>query len=114
MPLQTVTTFTTSNARTPHAQDDDSNPLGILAEPVKPPQPFTRAPSHTYQSEPPRSQADHLVAQIVDMGFTVNQAKMALEATGDGKDVSAAIEFLLQERDIEESSGLIAVTGRRV
>ena len=43
----------------------------------------------------PPSPAPHILGQIVEMGFSVSQAKKALAATADGKDVQAALESLL-------------------
>ena len=39
----------------------------------------------------------HLVGQIVEMGFSPNQARAALASTGSGLDVQAALETLLSE-----------------
>lgn len=39
---------------------------------------------------------DRAVAQVVDMGFTEMQARMALANTDNGRDVRAALELLLQ------------------
>ncbi|CAG8443618.1 1239_t:CDS:2 [Acaulospora colombiana] len=45
---------------------------------------------------------DHLVAQIVDMGFSAGEAETALAATSNGEDVSSAIDILFQQREVEE------------
>ncbi|CAG8567699.1 3542_t:CDS:2 [Acaulospora morrowiae] len=44
---------------------------------------------------------DHLVAQIVDMGFSASEAETALAATSSGEDISSAIEILFQQREAE-------------
>ncbi|KAI0068526.1 hypothetical protein BV25DRAFT_1791757 [Artomyces pyxidatus] len=91
--------------------DDDSQDgddiLGDLARPVddipkrpSPPvsfQPHCRLPISTWlgkQSRAP-SPPPHVIGQIVEMGFTPQQARIALASTDTGLDVEAALENLL-------------------
>ncbi|KAI7884105.1 hypothetical protein K492DRAFT_158766 [Lichtheimia hyalospora FSU 10163] len=88
--------------------DDDDNPLGILSKPVqKPrtpsPEPEQRSSSpspHGYTASPQRQSPpnDMMVAQLMDMGFTDEQAKVALEITG-GNDLQDAIDLLVQNAE---------------
>ncbi|KAF9576719.1 hypothetical protein EC968_005492 [Mortierella alpina] len=61
-------------------------------------------------SKPPRSaaavqqnslQEDADVAQIVSMGFSAERAKLALAMTESGRDIEAAIEYLVQNDEAE-------------
>ena len=47
------------------------------------------------QGSRPPSPPPHILGQIVEMGFSVSQAKKALAATENGQDVQAALESLL-------------------
>lgn len=85
----------------PDIVNDDDNPLGILAGPspatVRTPSP----PSSAAELPTPpstRNGKDMLVAQLVDMGFNVEQAQVAVEATG-GKDLQEAIDLLVQNTE---------------
>ncbi|CAG8582769.1 11059_t:CDS:2 [Ambispora gerdemannii] len=103
--------------------DDEAHPLGILAEPINrkdsdnssPPKSSEKAITNQSQenlisstgsrplsSNNKDSSKDHLIAQIVDMGFTVNQAETALVATDSGLDLEAAIEILIHQKEAEE------------
>ncbi|KAH9045242.1 hypothetical protein EDB85DRAFT_1905570 [Lactarius pseudohatsudake] len=83
--------------------DDDSGSdddiLGDLGKPARvQPTPTARsshsnvAPAHRPPSPPP-----HLIGQIVEMGFSPDQARAALASTESGVDVQAALEALLSE-----------------
>ncbi|KAH9179527.1 hypothetical protein EDB89DRAFT_2062591 [Lactarius sanguifluus] len=83
--------------------DDDSGSdddiLGDLGKPARvQPTPIARsshsnvAPAHRPPSPPP-----HLIGQIVEMGFSPDQARAALASTESGVDVQAALEALLSE-----------------
>ncbi|KAI0303919.1 hypothetical protein BC826DRAFT_1089214 [Russula brevipes] len=81
--------------------DDDSGSeddvLGDLSRPVyeRPagrPFPPDVSPADRKSSPPP-----HLIGQIVEMGFSPNQARAALAATESGLDVQAALETLLSD-----------------
>lgn len=137
---------------TPNSTFDDDNPLGVLAEPVRPKvcvrnhvfftfffsfttqynptrlslsfpfpcysQPVTQptTPSATIptpSAPAPDSGLDHLIAQIVDMGFTPLQARTALASTPSGKDVVEAIELLIQNRDADEDEDVVPITRAR-
>ncbi|KAH8551906.1 hypothetical protein BGW37DRAFT_492848 [Umbelopsis sp. PMI_123] len=92
---------TSYTAKVTEIIDDNDNPLGILAGP---PVKVQQSPSPPASTPPPRSPStepsrDHLVQQVVDMGFTRAQAQNALDATENGTDVSLAIELLLQDRE---------------
>ncbi|KAF7729660.1 hypothetical protein EC973_004033 [Apophysomyces ossiformis] len=88
-------------------QEQEDNPLGILAEPVVKPHPSS---SEEHVSElPGRSEIqpnpsslepkdDTLLAQLIDMGFELEAAKVALEATG-GTDLQAAVDLLVQNSE---------------
>ncbi|KAH9002277.1 hypothetical protein EDB86DRAFT_2800719 [Lactarius hatsudake] len=83
--------------------DDDSGSdddiLGDLGKPARM-QPTSAArsshsnvaPAHRPPSPPP-----HLIGQIVEMGFSPDQARVALASTESGVDVQAALEALLSE-----------------
>ncbi|KAF0455052.1 putative ER organization and biogenesis-related protein [Gigaspora margarita] len=45
---------------------------------------------------------DHLIAQIVEMGFSASEAEAALAATDNRDDVQSAIEILFQQREAED------------
>ncbi|CAG8533546.1 12651_t:CDS:2 [Dentiscutata erythropus] len=45
---------------------------------------------------------DHLIAQIVEMGFSASEAEAALAATDSREDIQSAIEILFQQREAED------------
>ncbi|KAI0691386.1 hypothetical protein BC835DRAFT_1417145 [Cytidiella melzeri] len=84
---------------------DEDDILGVLGKPVQPkstasparrttappsPQPSSVNPRLRAVSPPP-----HILGQIVEMGFSIQQARVALAATDTGVDVQAALETLL-------------------
>ncbi|OAP61630.1 hypothetical protein AYL99_03833 [Fonsecaea erecta] len=80
--------------------DDDDDVLGLLGKPA----------SAARQKSPPltmeRSTAelhpqDKAVAELVDMGFPADKAKVALEATESGLDIQAAVGYLLNQAHAE-------------
>ncbi|PWW74275.1 hypothetical protein C7212DRAFT_283437 [Tuber magnatum] len=81
----------------PNAFDDDDI-LGDLGKPVEalPPKPSLKMeePPFPLPGNDPR---DPAIAEIVDMGFTVEQAKRALVETDTGLDVTAAVGWLLED-----------------
>ncbi|GJE87423.1 hypothetical protein PsYK624_035060 [Phanerochaete sordida] len=85
------------------ASGDEDDILGDLGKPVQPkPSRADRAPVErvTQSPQPPvRSRAvsppPHVLGQIVEMGFSIQQARVALAATDTGLDVEAALETLL-------------------
>ncbi|EKM59999.1 uncharacterized protein PHACADRAFT_250840 [Phanerochaete carnosa HHB-10118-sp] len=88
------------------ASGDENDILGELGRPVQPEltrpmdAPATRA---TPSPHPPVAQSrsravsppPHVLGQIVEMGFSIQQARVALTATDTGLDVQAALEMLL-------------------
>ncbi|RCH80292.1 hypothetical protein CU098_002022, partial [Rhizopus stolonifer] len=82
--------------QTTHIVEEDDNPLGILAEP-----PSTKAPSDKSTSPVVTNtkldddQEDEMMAHLIDMGFSLQESKFAIEATG-GQDLQAAIDLLVQ------------------
>ncbi|KAF8245628.1 hypothetical protein K440DRAFT_633998 [Wilcoxina mikolae CBS 423.85] len=82
--------------------DDDFDILGDLAKPVSElpprPQPSPKPESRWQPSPPPLSDSrDHAIAEIMDMGFTAEQAKQALAETKSEADVEAAVGWLLEQ-----------------
>lgn len=87
--------------------DDNSDDiLGDLARPVDAIKPSSRnqstratpspqAPQSQRLTSRPVSPPPHIVGQIVEMGFSPQQARIALAATDTGLDVQAALETLL-------------------
>ncbi|EMD40300.1 hypothetical protein CERSUDRAFT_110907 [Gelatoporia subvermispora B] len=96
-----------------NASDDEDDILGDLAKPVTQSQ---RQPSNHERATParlhtsgPQSRAvsppPHIIGQIVEMGFSPQQARVALAATESGLDVEAALEYLLSNGAGGPSSG---------
>jgi hypothetical protein len=90
------------------AQVDDFDILGDLAKPVSelPPrsQPIpspqsTPMPEHSRRPPSPAESdpRDPAIAEIMDMGFSAEQARRALAETDTGLDVEAAVSWLLEE-----------------
>jgi len=57
--------------------------------------PSPSPPHHTSSPSRPVSPPPHILGQIVEMGFSVRQARAALAATDTGVDVQAALDTLL-------------------
>ena len=78
--------------------------LTALSRPTPPP---------SRQGSRPSSPPPHILGQIVEMGFSISQAKKALAATADGQDVQAALESLLSgsidSGDINERSSIPSI-----
>ncbi|KAF9476165.1 hypothetical protein BDN70DRAFT_839700 [Pholiota conissans] len=96
----------------PHGHEhrhDEDDVLGLLSKPVEvvkahhtpSPEPARQRPppptsSNTTTRGPnPPSPPPHILGQIVEMGFSVQQARVALAQTSTGMDVQTAIENLL-------------------
>ncbi|KAL7275173.1 auxilin-like clathrin-binding protein required for normal clathrin function [Rhizina undulata] len=111
LPSRDASPFQNNNNQQ-NIQDDDI--LGDLAKPVSelPPRPqpeFSPPPAAAppkpaestvnRRGSPPQQNdpRDPAIAEIVDMGFTVAQAKRALAETDTGLDVEAAVGWLLEE-----------------
>src|SRR5687767_8531557 len=80
--------------------EEDDNPLGELAKPIsakKDASSHNKEKDLSNSSKPRNEFKDHLIAQIVDMGFSADEAEAALAATDNGEDVSSAIEILIQQ-----------------
>ncbi|KAG6866605.1 hypothetical protein C0991_000715 [Blastosporella zonata] len=93
--------------------NDEDDILGALSKPVEaipkrrsPPAAIRETPSSMQSSSRtngrtatpssrPVSPPPHILGQIVEMGFSVQQARVALAATDTGLDVEAALETLL-------------------
>ena len=83
---------------------DDEDVLGLLGKPVER---HPQAESTSKEAELPTDSAhpqDRAVAELVDMGFPVEKAKRALEATDPGTDVQAAVGWLLNQAHQESGS----------
>ncbi|TFK24265.1 hypothetical protein FA15DRAFT_669704 [Coprinopsis marcescibilis] len=98
--------------------NDDDDILGVLSKPIdvvrkqqqsKPTngnhrptessQPTQRRTTTRSSSPPP-----HILGQIIEMGFSVSEAKAALARTESGVDVEAALEMLLGEGSTSRST----------
>ncbi|KAH9484618.1 UBA domain-containing protein 7 [Psilocybe cubensis] len=92
------------------AGDEEDDILGMLSKPVEVVKARVEADGERQRLQPPRAQAPsnassnrprpsspppHVLGQIVEMGFSITQAKKALAGTKDGMDVQAALESLL-------------------
>ncbi|PGH09419.1 hypothetical protein AJ80_07694 [Polytolypa hystricis UAMH7299] len=87
---------------------DDDDVLGLLAKPIsqfaQPRQARTPTPPEPSRSaSPPRpiSAVDKAIAELVDMGFPIENAREALSATESGRDVQAAVGLLLSQAHAE-------------
>ncbi|CAO3670606.1 unnamed protein product [Rhizopus microsporus] len=92
-----------------HTGYDEDNPLGILAEPIqsKPAdfevdEPRVQLDESevvlSYQDTLKEEEEDEMLARLIDMGFSMQQSKFAIEATG-GHDLQAAIDLLMQSSE---------------
>ena len=79
--------------------DDNDDVLGLLGRPVsefsKPEPRAEKAPEPT--SDGSLHPQDRAVAELIDMGFTPERSRVALEATESGTDVQAAVGWLLNQ-----------------
>jgi len=84
---------------------DEDDILGNLTKPVI--QQTSRAPKdgHSKSAKPaqPKSSSPlpHVLGKLVEMGFSVQQARVALAATETGVDVEGAMEFLLAQSAVD-------------
>jgi tetratricopeptide (TPR) repeat protein len=95
-------------ARTTHIQAsssqlDDDDVLGLLAKPVSD---IQKPDENPEQDKKPSTQTkvdprDRAVAELVDMGFSADNARQALETTESQTDVSTAVSWLLQQAHAE-------------
>ncbi|KAG9005046.1 hypothetical protein FRB94_001869 [Tulasnella sp. JGI-2019a] len=95
--------------------DNDQDILGTLGKPVKQARPSDSTacgPSPAQRPVPPSSRPrassppPHVLGKLVEMGFSVKQAREALAVTDTGMDVEAAMDILLARSavDPEEDS----------
>lgn len=59
-------------------------------------------PSKSPASQPVSTKSDGDIAQIVAMGFSAEQAKLALSMTENGRGIEAAIDYLVQNDEAED------------
>ncbi|KAL9539078.1 hypothetical protein MBANPS3_010478 [Mucor bainieri] len=110
---QAANTYTAAE----NEEDEDDNPLGILAGPaIKSPPPTAPSPelaaaaaaaASSTQSPSPvdrgrimldEDQEDAMLAQLIEMGFSLQESKFAIEATG-GQDLQSAVDLLVQNSE---------------
>ena len=95
---------TTTTAEMTTSQGDTDDILGDLSKPIEhfnissPPPESVAATVVPRVETPPTDPRDPFISQIVDMGFTVEQAKKALARTDTGLDVDVAVELLLRRK----------------
>lgn len=87
------------------SDDDDDDILGLLGRPVSDfPAPMAKEapaePINTGFFDP----MDHAIAELVDMGFSAEKSKEALESTESGIDVQAAVGWLLTQAHEDSKS----------
>ncbi|KAF8627930.1 hypothetical protein AX17_006085 [Amanita inopinata Kibby_2008] len=87
--------------------EEEDDILGVLGKPINSVAPIPRSDSRVQTpasqttsngrdtASRPVSPPPHILGQIVEMGFSVQQARVALAATDTGLDVQAALETLL-------------------
>ncbi|MCJ1473614.1 hypothetical protein MMC13_002265 [Lambiella insularis] len=80
--------------------DDEDDVLGLLGRPVSelpPPAQISRPHPPEEISLKPVAPFDRAVAELVDMGFPADRARLALETTESGLNVQAAVGWLLNQ-----------------
>ena len=88
--------------------DEDDDVLGLLSRPVSEfpkPQPTTETVSQAAGDDSLHPQ-DRAIAELVDMGFTLERSRVALETTASGTDVQAAVGLLLNQAHEESRNKL--------
>jgi len=81
--------------------NDDDDVLGVLGQPIpKAPKQEMAVPTRPAAATDVHPQ-DKAVAELVDMGFPIEKARAALETTGSGTDVQAAVGWLLTQAHAE-------------
>jgi tetratricopeptide (TPR) repeat protein len=88
-------------ATTATTVDDDDDVLGLLGKPVSARQRHESPPPAARNDPTDLHPQDKAVAELVDMGFPSEKAKVALEATESGLDVQAAVGILLNQAHAE-------------
>ena len=86
-----------SSSSTTYEEEEDI--LGLLGRPVSelPPRPLQTPESPKVSAVNHSGPTDRGVAELVDMGFPADKAKVALDATESGSDVQAAVGWLLNQ-----------------
>ncbi|KAI5801526.1 hypothetical protein DFH27DRAFT_652915 [Peziza echinospora] len=105
--------------------DDNDDFLGLLGRPVselppprptQSPQPIPAAASEPKETRGPNSDPrDEAIAEIMDMGFSLPQARKALAETESGVNVQQAVSWLLNEahRQSKSTTATAAPAARR-
>lgn len=90
--------------------EEDDNPLGILAQPAqKSPSPVPQSSIETnhdityndtnnVRTMLDEDEEDMMIVQLIDMGFSLQESKFAIEATG-GNDLQSAVDLLVQNSE---------------
>ncbi|KAG0027486.1 hypothetical protein BGZ81_005528 [Podila clonocystis] len=95
----------------PHRQRDSVDALNSFVGKQPSPNASSKPspPVSKPAAKPPRSHAtkastdeDARIAQIVSMGFSTERAKLALAMTENGRDIEAAVEYLVQNDEAED------------
>ena len=86
-------------SRTQRPEDSSDDVLGLLSRPVSE---FSVPRQKKEVVSPPTPMVspgplDHAIAELMDMGFSLEKAKLALESTGSRPDVQAAVGWLLSQ-----------------
>lgn len=95
-----------SNAVTKETVNGDDDILGLLGRPVSE---FPQSQDHDTSSKdnadlPTASPTDRALAELVDMGFSVDKSRQALGTTESGADVQSAVGWLLNQAHQESKS----------
>ena len=82
-----------------NGKSEEDDVLGLLGRPISE---FPKPQPRRGKTPEPASDAslhpqDRAVAELVDMGFTTEKSRIALEATENGTDVQAAVGWLLNQ-----------------
>ncbi|KAI9838158.1 MAG: hypothetical protein M1837_002620 [Sclerophora amabilis] len=116
---QTTTKTPVQRIEQPTAGDDDDNVLGLLAKPVSDLYTAQKLAhdldSHDESIGVKDDPRDRAVADLVDMGFPADKAQEALAETDTGRDVQAAVSWLLNEAHRKakaKSTGPVSAEGR--
>lgn len=89
--------FSTNKKDANEAGDEDI--LGLLGRPVSEFSPPVQQdePSSESQTQGSPSPSDHALAELLDMGFSIDKSKEALQSTANGVDVQAAVGWILNQ-----------------
>ena len=82
-------------AQPPQSRSEiDDDVLGLLGRPLSD---FSTLQAHSFTSPVTSNLVDKAIAELVDMGFSADRSKAALETTDSGVDVQSAVSWLLNE-----------------